>query len=281
MTEPVDLDIEVPAGRLRAWAFGPDDGALVVGVPGLTANSREFAALAPALAGAGRRFVALDLRGRGLSDVTPSGTYGWGAHAEDVVQAAAKLGAESFDLVGHSMGGFVGLQLANDRPDRLRRLVLVDALGAPDQDALIPIGAALQRLGQVSGSADAHVAAARDGGYVTPWSQLWEDYFRYELMDAQGGGVVSRTDRDAVLEDVTYAASHPARDLWPGVRCPVLLCRATRGFGPQGGVIVPAAERDEFLAVHPGAQVAEVDANHYGVIEHADTVAAVLGFLSR
>jgi len=279
VTEPVDLDIEVPAGRLRAWAFGPDDGDLAIGVPGLTANSREFAALGPALAGDGRRFVALDLRGRGRSDITPPGTYGWAAHAEDVVQAAEQLGAGSFDLVGHSMGGFVGLQLANDQPDRLRRLVLIDALGAPDQDALIPIGAALQRLGQASESADAHVAAARDGGHVKPWSQLWEDYFRYELVDAEGGGVVSRTDRDAVLEDVTYAASHPAKDLWPGVRCPVLLCRATRAFGPQGGLIVPAADRDEFLAGNPGAQVAEIDANHYGVIEHADTVAAVRDFL--
>src|SRR5882757_9601749 len=111
---PADFDIAVESGRLRAWSFGPEDADLVIGVPGLTANSREFAAVGPALAERGLRFVALDLRGRGYSDVTAPGTYGWAAHAKDVVDAAASLGHDNVDLVGHSMGGFVGLQLAND-----------------------------------------------------------------------------------------------------------------------------------------------------------------------
>lgn len=276
---PVDFDIEVANGRLRAWAFGPEDGDLAIGIPGLTANSREFAAIGPALGARGRRFVALDLRGRGHSDVTAPGTYGWAAHARDVVDAAAQLGAEAFDVIGHSMGGFVGLQLANDHPQALRRLVLVDALGAPDPDAVIPIVASLERLGRVSESAEAHVAAVRESGAVVPWSQLWEDYYRYELTDAEGGGVLSRTDRDAILEDAAYAGGHPPRDLWPGVACPVLLCRATVGFGPQGGLIVTSSDRDEFAAAHPQARVIEIDANHYGVIEHADTVRGIVDFL--
>ena len=276
---PVDLDIEVASGRLRAWSFGPHDGDLVIGVPGLTANSREFAAVGPALAERGLRFVALDLRGRGYSDVTPPGTYGWVAHATDVVDAAAQLGAESFQVVGHSMGGFVGLQLANDHPQSLRRLVLVDALGAPDQDALIPIVTSLERLGRVSASAEAHVAAVRDGGAVVPWSQLWEDYYRYELTEVEDGGVVSRTDRAAILEDVGYASGHPASDLWAGVTGPTLLCRATVGLGPEGGLIVTSADRDEFAATHPQAQMLEIDANHYGIIEHPDTVRAIAEFL--
>lgn len=274
-----DVDIEVASGRLRAWSFGPEDGALVIGVPGLTANSREFAAVGPALAERGVRFVALDLRGRGYSDITPPGTYGWAAHASDVVQAATRLGAASFDLVGHSMGGFVGLQLANDHPGALRRLVLVDALGAPDQDALTPIVASLDRLGRVSASADEHLANARKGGAVVPWSALWEDYYHYELTEADCGGVVSRTDRAAILEDVGYASGHPARDLWASVTGPVLLCRATVGLGPQGGVIVTAGDRDEFVATHPQARVLEIDANHYGVIEHPDSVRGIAEFL--
>lgn len=275
---PADLDIAVPAGRLRAWAFGPEDGPLVVGVPGLTANSREFAAIGPALAAHGRRFVALDLRGRGHSEVTGPGTYGWAAHARDVADAAARLGAARFDVVGHSMGAFVGLQLARDTPTAVGRLVLVDALGAPDQDALVPVLAALERLGRRSTSADAHVAGVRAGGAVVPWSPLWEDSYRYEVT-VTDDGVVSRTDRDAVLEDVAWAAEHPARELWSGVGGPVLLVRATVAFGPDGGTIVTAADRDAFLATHPEAQVLEVDANHYGVIEHPDAVAAIAAFL--
>ncbi len=274
-----DLDLQLPGGTLRAWSFGPEDGPLVLGAPGLTANSRSFAAIAPALAAAGRSFVALDLRGRGHSAPTGPGTYGWGHHAADLVAAAGALGHDRFDLVGHSMGGFVGLQLAHDAGPALRRLVLVDALGTPDPDALIPIVAALERLGRVSASADAHVAAVREAGVVQPWSQLWEDHYRYELTDVDGG-VASRTVRDAVLEDASYPATHPPQGLWDAVTMPVLLVCAAVGLGPDGGGIVTAADRDAFTATHTNCTVLEVDANHYGVIEHPDTIAAVTTFLA-
>jgi pimeloyl-ACP methyl ester carboxylesterase len=277
---PADLDVTVGSGRLRAWAFGPDAGPLVVGIPGLTANSREFAAVGERLAAAGRRFVALDLRGRGYSDITGAGSYGWGAHATDVVEAAAQLGADEFDVVGHSMGGFVSLQLAADHPQALRRLVLVDALGLPDEDALIPIAASVQRLGRPSASADEHIAAVRAGGFVEPWSQLWEDYYRYELADGPDGTVVSRTDATAIVEDLEYARSRQASDLWSAVGCPVLVLRATTPLGPEGGTIVRRADVEAFCELHPGAQVVEVPANHYGVIADRQSLDAIAAFLT-
>jgi len=76
-------------GPLQAESWGDPEGFVTFGIPGLSANLRAFDVIAAAVAGPGRRFVSLDLRGRGLSEVTPPGSYGWESHARDVVAAFA------------------------------------------------------------------------------------------------------------------------------------------------------------------------------------------------
>lgn len=91
-----------------------------IGASGLDWESQvpEFAPLC--------RVIIPDLRGFGRS---PRGdTYSVEAFAADVWAALDRLGIDSFNLIGHSMGGAVALRMAVDRPDRIRRLVLADTL---------------------------------------------------------------------------------------------------------------------------------------------------------
>jgi esterase len=46
--------------------------------------------------------------------------------AEDVLALADDLGISSFDLLGHSMGGKVAMNLALNHPERLNKLIIVD-----------------------------------------------------------------------------------------------------------------------------------------------------------
>ena len=71
---PKALSFAVPSGTLRAQRFG-DAKALTICVHGLSANSCSFGRLGETLESKDRSVVALDLRGRGLSDVTAAGTY--------------------------------------------------------------------------------------------------------------------------------------------------------------------------------------------------------------
>ena len=48
--------------------------------------------------------------------------------AQEIIGQLDCLGVEDATVIGHSLGGFLGLQLALDHPDRIRRLVVVDAL---------------------------------------------------------------------------------------------------------------------------------------------------------
>jgi pimeloyl-ACP methyl ester carboxylesterase len=270
--------LDLPRGHLAACAFGDADAPLVVSVPGLSSNQRSFDLMAPRLAAGGHRAVALDLRGRGRSDVTAPGTYGWEAHARDVLDAASALGAQSFDVVGHSMGGLVAMTMATLAGERLRRVVLIDIAGRPDADSVGPIFKGVERLSVEWPTAEAYLDGLRATGVIQPWTDFWSNHYLYELRDTDTG-VISRTDRAAVLEDGAYGSGRDIGDTWPHLRMPVLLVRAAAPVLPGLGHLVPAAERDRFLAAVPTARCVEVDANHYGVVAHPDCAAAISDFL--
>jgi pimeloyl-ACP methyl ester carboxylesterase len=223
--------------------------------------------------------VALDLRGRGFSPATAAGSYGWVRHAEDVLEAASRLGLGTVDLVGHSMGAFVAMQVAALAPERLGRVVLIDAIGAPEAEAVPPILASIQRLAAVYPSVEVYCELIRARGAVQPWGELWEGHCRYEL-EPFAGGVRPRTSSAAILEDLTYGATHDATALWPSLRMPTLLVRAAQPLPPTRGLVVGAALRDAFLSAVPGARAVEIDANHYGIMAHPDALRAIADFLS-
>lgn len=72
------------------------------------------------------RCIALDLRGHGDSDWSPSGDYSLAAHASDVVSALNELGVSRAPLVGQSLGGLTALMVASTHQAIVPALALVD-----------------------------------------------------------------------------------------------------------------------------------------------------------
>ncbi|HEU0052273.1 MAG TPA: alpha/beta hydrolase [Longimicrobium sp.] len=82
----------------------------------------------PALAEAGFRVVALDLRGYNLSEKPREvSAYGMATVAEDVAELIRHLGAERAHVAGHDWGGVVAWWLAMLHPERVERLVIFNA----------------------------------------------------------------------------------------------------------------------------------------------------------
>lgn len=77
------------------------------------------------------RLIVPDLRGFGQSPYT-DGVYSMRLMAEDLVTLLDKLKIEQAVLVGHSMGGYIGLSFAQAYPSRLAGLVLVTTQAAAD-----------------------------------------------------------------------------------------------------------------------------------------------------
>jgi 3-oxoadipate enol-lactonase len=74
---------------------------------------------------AGCRAVAPDLRGCGDTD-KPEEQWTWQQLADDVYQFTQALGLSKVTLVGHSLGGTIGMQVAADHSDLVEKLVLVN-----------------------------------------------------------------------------------------------------------------------------------------------------------
>ena len=102
------------------------DGPLVVLLHGFPQFWWTWRHQLPALADAGYRAVAMDLRGFGGSDHTPRG-YDLPSLAGDVAAVIASLGARDAIVVGHDWGGLVGWTLASYEPKAVRRFAAVSA----------------------------------------------------------------------------------------------------------------------------------------------------------
>jgi pimeloyl-ACP methyl ester carboxylesterase len=81
-----------------------------------------WSALLPELASLGWHAIALDLPGHGMSDPPPS-QPDVAYYARRIAQALDALNLRTVDVVGHHTGSAVAFWLANDFPDRVRRMV--------------------------------------------------------------------------------------------------------------------------------------------------------------
>ena len=282
-----DFDLQLPSGRLRARRHGNPEAPLLVCVPGLSANLASFDFIAERLGGEDLQVVALDLRGRGFSETTPPGTYGWARHAADVHAAAEALGAERFSIIGHSMGGAVAKAAARQNARRIERMAVLDHCGPPEAAALKVIATSVSRLGSVQESVDMYLEQMRSLGAIEPWSEYWDRYFRYELRNAEGGGVTSRTSAVAVFEDGAFGTGAYAFDddaavyrLWRYLTMPVLLLRAGREIAPGAGHIVNDDDARRFAHSVQTATVRTIDATHYTIATTEETVSALREFFA-
>ncbi|MGH2941779.1 MAG: alpha/beta fold hydrolase, partial [Solirubrobacteraceae bacterium] len=79
------------------------------------------------------RVIAVDLPGFGQSEM-PAQDISISGYADAIDALMTELGIDSAQIVGNSMGGFIGAELAIQHPARLERLVLVAAAGLSIED---------------------------------------------------------------------------------------------------------------------------------------------------
>lgn len=119
--------LELPEGRLHYVDEGGDNGDRepILFVHGTPTWSFEYRHLLRALRG-GRRCIAVDHLGFGLSDRPAGAAYTPEAHAERLRAFVDKLGLHRFALVVHDFGGPIALPLVLEAPGRVARLVALN-----------------------------------------------------------------------------------------------------------------------------------------------------------
>lgn len=257
--------------------------APVVCIPGLTRNSLDFDALAPWIAGLGRRVLAVDLRGRGQSDRDPKPRrYRPSVYAGDLVALLDELSITRAIFIGTSLGGLVTMAFAMRHPQRIAGAVLNDV--GPEID---PAGAA--RIKGYVGKAppvtswEGAVAYARlinsaalPGEDEAYWDTMARRMFRV--------GADGRPELDydpKILRPVGPIAMRVAQWLaWSAFRRlarnrPLLLLR-----GARSDILAPATVA-RMRSTAPGMAFAEIpDVGHAPMLSEPAARAALQSFLA-
>ena len=203
-----------------------DRGSTVICVHGLTRNAHDFDALAQALEQE-RRVACPDIVGRGRSDwLADKQQYNFATYCGDMVALMARLGDETFDWVGTSMGGMIGMFLASQPNSPIRRLVINDT------GAFVPKAPAERML--------KYVSVERSFESLADAEKYFRDIYRAfgPLTDAQWADLTRNSVRRRI-EDRAYTLTYDPDiaapmlspqdlNLWPvweAIRCPVLLLR--------------------------------------------------------
>jgi pimeloyl-ACP methyl ester carboxylesterase len=126
MTSRRDYSLQIQGLTLYVTEWGDLAARPVIMLHGIRGYAETFASVAESLQPQ-RRVIAFDQRGRGRSDWDPARNYYTDAYVADLEAVRAALGIDSFDLLGHSMGGISALVYAAERPTCVSRMVIEDA----------------------------------------------------------------------------------------------------------------------------------------------------------
>src|SRR5262245_25404544 len=245
----------------------PGDTPILI-VHGLSYFSYDWLGVAHAL-GVAREVVAMDMRGFGDSDWSPSRDYGVPAMAGDIANLLDHLGWIRVFLVGHSMGGRSATCAAARQPDRVAGLALVDyspenaAAGAKrtselvgnQPDTFASIEAAMRYFGKDDQERfDAYLKKIDSG-----WAVKRDLYFRDQFRRALQSGERPRL----------------GVDMWQllgEVRCPILSLRGARSD------MYAAETVPKMKSANPGLQLVEIpDAGHDIAGDNPGGLVAALG----
>ncbi len=268
---PERIHIDVGDTKLGALRWRGRAGApLAIAIHGITANAWCWAAVARHLDGQ-IGFVAIDLRGRGASCAAP-GPFGIRRHANDLAAVIRGLSGAPAILAGHSMGTYVALDCAEQAPDLVDRIVLVDGGPPVGVPARLTPGEALDELLGPSIARLRRVWPDRVS-YHQMWAQhpafaggLTPEIERYVLSDLEqcDGGFRSNVSEEAVTFDGTEMFTDPSvRTLIDRVTMRLSMIRAEAGIlaGPPPFVASSSAEQ------YPQHDWQTIDGtNHYSIL---------------
>jgi pimeloyl-ACP methyl ester carboxylesterase len=225
----------------------------IVIVHGLSYFSYDWLGVAHSL-GAGREVVAMDMRGFGDSDWSPSRDYSVPAMAQDIASLLDHLRWNRTLLIGHSMGGRSATYYAARHPDRVAGLVLVDyspenaAAGARrttemvgnQPDAFTSIEAAMRYFGKGDRERVESYLKKTESGWAVKRDLYFRDQFRRTLQTGE---------RPKLGVDMWQLLGE--------VRCPILSLRGARSD------MYAAETVQKMKAANPRLQVVEIpDAGH-------------------
>lgn len=231
--------LDLSDGRRLAYVRQPGPGPALLLLHGFTDTSRSYARLIPGLA----TFdcVIPDLPGHGAS--TPARTQGIDGFAEDLLALLDHLGIAEVAILGHSMGGAVGIDLAARLGGRVTALVILASSLTPRLPADNSVARAIHALVDPIDPADPFFDEWHGCSRPVPADFL--DYARREAAAIPAAVWKNVFDGLSSVDLTARAAT---------IRCPVLCVSGVEDplFGPAHQQALAAGFADVTTAALPG-----------------------------
>jgi len=288
MSDAVSTFISASDGlRLHVRCHGARkaEGLTVVCLPGLARTAADFETLAQALTDevpTPRRVLALDYRGRGLSDYDRDpANYAYPTELADLLAVLTALDAMPAVFVGTSRGGILTMLLASLRPTAIAGAVLNDIGPVIEPKGLMRIKGYVGKLPEPRTFEEGAEILRRlfDAQFPKLTHEDWLGAARRTFKDDTGRLVPTYDVKLAkTLEGVNF--DKPLPTLWKEfdalARVPVMAIR-----GANSDILMPATLA-AMQARHPGLETLEVpDQGHTPLLIEPDVIARIAAFVAR
>lgn len=262
---------------IAAQEWGMGNNNRVIALHGWLDNSASFELIAPLMADS--HIVALDFAGNGESDHrSQHGAYNIWDDLLDILAIADALEWDSFKILSHSRGAFVGMLLAATMPDRVEKLLMLDgALLPPSDEASSPNNLSrylqqqrsnYQRPSRVMSSIE-EVVERRIAKIDLSASECLSLAER-SVKPAKNGGYVWRHDPRAVGGSAFKFSKEHQQAFLSALQIPCLIILANNGLFKSTGV-------DALLEGYPHLKMEFHDGGHHMHMEdkHSASLSAM------
>jgi len=261
---------------------GREDRPVVLCLPGLTRNARDFEGLALRLAG-DWRVISPEMRGRGDSAYAKdSSTYNPFQYVDDINHLFEQAGIERYIVLGTSLGGLMTMILAMNAPERIVGAMLNDIGPVLEAEGLARIGSYVGQGRNFPTWIHAARAIEESQAIAYPDYEIddWLAMAKRLMVLSSNGRVVFDYDMK-IAEPLQRASSSDVQpDLWPGIEAlagkPVLLLRGALSD------VLSAQTLSKMEAMLPGAEaVTLARVGHAPTLDEPEAVAAIERLLAR
>ncbi len=188
--------VDIDGISIHYQEFGDSSDPTLVLVHGFTASTYVWKTVAPMLVESGFHVVAPDLAGFGFSDKPSWFDYSIASHSRILNRFMNRLGIGRATLVGNSYGGAVCTWFTLDNPERVAKLVLVDAVCNND-----PKNHPVLKLAEVPGV----------GEVITPFLVDSRTFLRFRMqntIDPANHHLITRERIDSIRRPLKAADAH-------------------------------------------------------------------------
>lgn len=228
---------------------------------GLTANAHAFDGLI--YHGLKKHFELIipDLRGRGLSSI-PAFDYSLEDHALDILGLLDALKMKKALLCGHSFGGLLSIYLASRYPERVEKIVLLDAAAQMNEKTPEMLMPTLERLDQRFPSIKDFLDKMKAAPQNTFWGKYMDEYYKADVSTNEDGSVSPRSNLTNIIDVSMGVAAQPWQELFETVEQPVLLINAIDNY-VLDEPLLPDFKAKESVDLLKNGKYFAVDGNHF------------------